>query len=331
MRIIMVTLAAGLLFVSMTPFSSAYADDYYCPFEYDGVYDYMYYDDETVNGNIIVKEDMDCSLNGTTVYGNVLIYANGSLTASDVTVEGNIEAYMAKYVRLSSSDMDCMEDEGCMTSAVFGDIKLEYSPKYMPHEGMMPADWGSFVKHTMVDGNIQLYENWNPITLSENYITGDIQASYNWGDLVIEMNSVEGNIQVEENKGLVDITGNDDVNGDVQAFYNWGGVTIADNEIYGNLQCKGNDPMPEGSGNMVEGNAEDQCEGFDYSESTENTPATTGSTGNATATSSGSSANTSAAAATDDSAGGGATGPFLTLLLCAVAMLRSRRQRKLLA
>lgn len=332
MRANKTTMAAGLLFISMAFFSTAYADDYYCPFEYSDKYDY-----KTVYGNIIVKEGNECMLTGTEVYGNVLLYKDSSLTASDIYIEGNVEAYMAKYVRLSSSNEDCMEgqecmtseecmasweymtSEECMTSTVIGDIKIEFSPKYMPEEGMMSEDWESYIKHTMVDGNIQLYENWNPITLFGNYVTGDIQASYNWGDLLIEMNAVEGNIQVEENKGSIDIAKNYYVTGDVQAFDNWGGVTIESNKIYGNLQCKGNDPMPYGGENWVDGNKEDQCQ-YLSPESGSDAPMTGATTGSGAAQSS------SAAASSADAGGGGAAGPLFGILLLIVALLWPRRR-----
>ena len=40
---------------------------------------------------------------------------------------------------------------------------------------------------------------------------------------------------------------------------NAGGVTLASNHVDGNLQCKENRPAPTGSGNIVQGNKEDQC------------------------------------------------------------------------
>lgn len=104
-------MAAGLLFVSMTLFSSAYADDYYCPSN-----DFAF-DDKAVYGNILIADD--CTLTRTTVYGNVMPYPGGSLDASDVYIEGNIQAYDADFVRLWSSDPEYMK------SKVFGDIQLD--------------------------------------------------------------------------------------------------------------------------------------------------------------------------------------------------------------
>jgi NDP-sugar pyrophosphorylase family protein len=74
---------------------------------------------------------------------------------------------------------------------------------------------------------------------------------------------INGSIQLESNKVRFNIRGNQ-VGADVQVFENRGLVRIADNTIDGNLQCKSNTPQPvDGRGNVVDGNAEDQCAGFD--------------------------------------------------------------------
>jgi len=49
------------------------------------------------------------------------------------------------------------------------------------------------------------------------------------------------------------------VGSDVQVFTNRGTIAINGNRIDGNLQCKENTPAPTGSGNVVQGNKEDQC------------------------------------------------------------------------
>ncbi len=88
---------------------------------------------------------------------------------------------------------------------------------------------------------------------------------------------VIGNIQAENHR-YVSVTGSSRVNGslqvkqggganvdrsifgsDVQFFTNSGAISITGNRIDGNLQCKENRPAPTGSGNVVQGNKEDQC------------------------------------------------------------------------
>lgn len=49
------------------------------------------------------------------------------------------------------------------------------------------------------------------------------------------------------------------VGGDVQLFDNPGVVVVKDNRVAGNLQCTSNRRAPNGGGNRVSGNKEDQC------------------------------------------------------------------------
>jgi len=314
------TVAAGLLFSLMTISSSAYADDYYCP-SHDLVFDGM-----TVYGNILVADD--CTLTGTTVHGNVLIYPGGSLDASDVYIEGNVQANEADFVRLWSSDPEYMK------SKVFGDIQLDLTGSQLYE----PIGELSYIYDAEIFGNVQLNKNYSPIDIARNYITGDIQAFLNYGRLQIQYNTVEGNIQVEENTDSVDLVENY-VAGDVQVFYNYDddygddayGVLIEYNTIEGNLQCKENDPMPYGGYNDVKCNMEDQCEYLQYREDDGGEAGTTGSTGSGGGSTATANATSSSADALTDTSGGGVFGPFLSLLLCAVAMLRSRRRRMLVA
>jgi hypothetical protein len=75
---------------------------------------------------------------------------------------------------------------------------------------------------------------------------------------LIDSARVAGSIQVTSNYGSSRIARNI-VNADVQVFSHGGGIAIGSNRIDGNLQCKGNSPAPTGSGNIVQGNKEDQC------------------------------------------------------------------------
>jgi hypothetical protein len=69
---------------------------------------------------------------------------------------------------------------------------------------------------------------------------------------------IVGNILFDENRWM-NTANRNVVNHDVQVFQNTGGARIHDNRIDGNLQCKQNHPRPVGSGNVVQGNKEDQC------------------------------------------------------------------------
>jgi len=68
---------------------------------------------------------------------------------------------------------------------------------------------------------------------------------------------VNGSLQVKQGGGAPvrsSIFGSD-----VQFFTNTGAISITSNRINGNLQYKENRPAPTGSGNVVQGNKEDQC------------------------------------------------------------------------
>lgn len=111
---------------------------------------------------------------------------------------------------------------------------------------------------TSVNGNVQA-ERSSQVTLTDANVGGSVQTESASG-LAVVGGTVDGNIQPDDG-GSVLVDGVN-VNGDVQPFDNRGGVTITDNFIEGNLQCKGNDPAPSGGGNIVHGNAEDQCAGL---------------------------------------------------------------------
>jgi hypothetical protein len=72
---------------------------------------------------------------------------------------------------------------------------------------------------------------------------------------------VNGDVQYDANRGLLEANGNR-VGGSIQVMGNSGGARIYRNVVDGNLQCKENSPRPQGAGNRVGGNKEDQCRGF---------------------------------------------------------------------
>jgi hypothetical protein len=45
----------------------------------------------------------------------------------------------------------------------------------------------------------------------------------------------------------------------IQVFFHSGGISIDSNRVDGNLQSRENCPRPTGSGDVVQGNKEDQC------------------------------------------------------------------------
>jgi hypothetical protein len=90
---------------------------------------------------------------------------------------------------------------------------------------------------SQVGGSVQVKQGGAAET-SGSQVTGDIQYDKQTGALRVADNLVGGSVQVVANSG---------------------GIVIATNTIDGNLQCKENAPPPTGGGNLVHGNAEDQC------------------------------------------------------------------------
>jgi hypothetical protein len=92
-------------------------------------------------------------------------------------------------------------------------------------------------------------------------VVGNIQAE-NHARVVVNgtTTKVGGSIQLVQGGSAT--VRNVKVKGDVQLFENDGALVVSTNRINGNLQCKVNDSDPSGGGNVVGGNAEDQCEGL---------------------------------------------------------------------
>ena len=97
-------------------------------------------------------------------------------------------------------------------------------------------------------------------------VNGDVQIKNSAGTTLaslIQDALIGGTTLIDDNQVPHNLFGNN-VGGDIQVFQNDRVVRIRDNTIDGNLQCKANNPKPvNGGGNVVHGNAEDQCAGFD--------------------------------------------------------------------
>ena len=107
-----------------------------------------------------------------------------------------------------------------------------------------------------VIGNVQ-GEGATLVAVRSSSVGGSVQVKQG-GAAETTGSQVTGDIQYDQESGPLRVADND-VNGSVQVMQNRGGVLIATNTIDGNLQCKENEPPPNGGGNLVHGNAEDQC------------------------------------------------------------------------
>lgn len=153
------------------------------------------------------------------------VFVNGSCTIRNSTVEGNI---------VVSTNGDLL----LQGSTVKGNVQAEGGKRVRVQTDPLSG------RHTAINGNVELFDT----------VAGLTSA--------IEDTAINGKIILDSNAAPINMRRND-VNSDVQVFQNRARVRIGSNTIDGNLQCKENTPPPVNEGgNVVQGNAEDQCAGF---------------------------------------------------------------------
>jgi hypothetical protein len=168
----------------------------------------------------------------------VLIVVPAAAVADERECVGAIGAETVDNVRVP-------EGAACTLDGTFvqGTVKVESSATLEAEAvdviGNVQAEGAAnvVVRGSRVGGSVQVKQGAAAGTTGSQ-ITGDIQYDQQTGALRAADNFVGGSVQVVANSG---------------------GVAIATNTIDGNLQCKENEPPPTGGGNLVHGNAEDQC------------------------------------------------------------------------
>jgi hypothetical protein len=91
-----------------------------------------------------------------------------------------------------------------------------------------------------IGGNVQL-DSGGSAEVRDSHVDGDLSWEEQRGALTAEHNTIRGNLEADQNTG---------------------GVTVSSNDVGGDLSCDENDPAPQGGGNHVSGNTEDQCRGL---------------------------------------------------------------------
>ncbi|GAA4410299.1 hypothetical protein GCM10023168_29860 [Fodinibacter luteus] len=120
----------------------------------------------------------------------------------------------------------------------------------------VPAGATCTLTGTLVKGTLKV-ETGATLYASRIRVVGNVQAE---GHRYVRVHDsrVGGSIQLTQG-GALDLR-RDVVTGDIQLFTNTSGAKyLYGNRVDGNLQCKENRPAPVGSGNIVQGNKEDQC------------------------------------------------------------------------
>jgi hypothetical protein len=125
-------------------------------------------------------------------------------------------------------------------------------------QGTVKVERGATLQANAVNviGNVQ-GEGAANVVLRGSRVGGSVQVKQG-GAAETSGTQVTGDIQYDQQTGALRVADNQ-VGGSVQVVANRGGIVIATNTIDGNLQCKENAPPPTGGGNLVHGNAEDQC------------------------------------------------------------------------
>ena len=123
---------------------------------------------------------------------------------------------------------------------------------------LVPAGATCTLNGTKVKGTVKVGRNATLIATNIK-VVGNVQAE-NHARVVVKGSAtrVGGSIQVVQGGSAT--VRNAKVKGDIQFFENRRAIVVSGNRIDGNLQCKENNPKPTGGGNIVQGNAEDQCE-----------------------------------------------------------------------
>ena len=134
----------------------------------------------------------------------------------------------------------------------------------------VPQDASCELDGTLVEGTVKV-EGGASLTARAIQVGGNIQSE-GAARVAVERSRVSGSLKVEHGNGAA--ISHNDVSGSVRVTSNQGAVEISRNLIDGNLDCRDNAPPPTGGGNVVRGNAEDQCASL-----TGGSPADAGPTG----------------------------------------------------
>jgi hypothetical protein len=126
-------------------------------------------------------------------------------------------------------------------------------------KGTITVEGGATLRAQRVNviGNIQAENHKYVAVTGGSTVGGSIQIDQGGAFKVVNV-QIKGSIQVVSNQGSSLLKKNR-VNADIQVFSHRDGIRIVSNRVDGNLQCKENSPAPTGSGNIVQGNKEDQC------------------------------------------------------------------------
>ncbi len=185
----------------------------------------------TIDGNLTVPTNANCTLLDVTVNGNVRVGTGASLRVEPppgrpVTINGNLTADQCNFVVLVPFSVPFM------VISVAGNVNLQ---------------------------NCGLNNEVDFVTIAGNFVCANNPLGCGARGSV-----VQGNLTVDGNSRAVDVVGNQ-VSGNVDVSGNSGSAPVVeDNTIGGNLKCFDNNPSAVDLGfpNTVGGHKQGQCAGL---------------------------------------------------------------------
>ncbi len=136
----------------------------------------------TIVGNLLVPDDATCVLTGTQVQGSIMVKSRANLEATGATVTGGLQG------------------ESPASVLIGGDSRFGNGISLRKAEDVNnPAAGKIDISATYVNGDLQLEENREPISLRDNEIVGSVQANKNTGGLEITGNQIGNGLQCQDN------------------------------------------------------------------------------------------------------------------------------------
>ena len=156
----------------------------------------------TIAGEVLIDNEKFCIIHDAVVEENIVV--NGDLMISDSTVKGNIDGENSGFVDI-------------MFTTVEQNVNLK---------GKLVD-----IRHSQVDGNINLLESSQDLVVYDTIVSGDITSNKNTGTILISHNEVEQKILVTESTGPFILVEANNVSKDVLVSKNTGTILISTNDV----------------------------------------------------------------------------------------------------
>jgi hypothetical protein len=133
--------------------------------------------------NLIVPDNVSCTLNKTSVNGSIELGLNSILIARGVTVIGNVQGDEAKAVTITQAGPTTSPT----SSRIGGNVEFQKG-------GTVTVNAG-----TRITGDVIIEEHTGLLIINGNSITGSVQINKNLGGARIRSNRISGNLQCQDN------------------------------------------------------------------------------------------------------------------------------------